>query len=199
MSENVTWQDYPPREARWSRLGQRPVIAWLTGLPGAGKTSVAKAADHALCAQGRHTMVLDGDNLRHGLTSDLGFSPADRAENVRRTAETARLMAEAGLVVIVALISPFRAERAAARRIAGDLTFLEVFVDTPLVTCEARDPKGLYGLARSGRIVDFTGVSAPYEPPLDPDLALLTEERSVETSSAALTSTILRASRWEIR
>ncbi|GJE05072.1 MULTISPECIES: adenylyl-sulfate kinase [Methylobacterium] len=189
---NLTWQQLQPREARWASLGQRPAIVWFTGLSGAGKSSIANALDRALTAQGRHAMVLDGDNLRHGLNSDLGFGSADRAENIRRAAESARLMAEAGLVAIVSLISPMRAERAAARRIAGDIPFLEVYVDTPLALCEARDPKGLYGRARAGIIPNFTGVSAPYEPPLGPDLALPTDGRTVEDSAAPVVAALMR-------
>lgn len=185
-ARNLTWQRLQPREDRWSSLGQRPAIAWLTGLSGSGKSSIANLVDRALTAQGRHLMVLDGDNLRHGLNGDLGFGARDRAENIRRTAEAARLMAEAGLVVIVSLISPYRAEREAARRIAGDIPFLEIYVDTPLRVCEARDPKGLYDRARSGEIPNFTGVSAPYEVPEAADLVLSTEGRSVEDSARAL-------------
>ncbi|WP_409566314.1 adenylyl-sulfate kinase [Methylobacterium sp. J-070] len=192
---NVTRHDLQPREQRWNRLGQVPVIAWLTGLSGAGKSTLAGAADRALVAAGRHSAVLDGDNLRHGLNADLTFTPKDRSENVRRTAEVARLMAEAGSVVIVSLISPCRADRALARRIAGDIPFLEVFVDTPLGLCEARDPKGLYRLARAGRIPDFTGVSAPYEAPERPDLTITTEGRSTEACARSLSTLLLRLSR----
>jgi adenylylsulfate kinase len=192
--QNLSWQTLQPREQRWRSLGQRPAIAWLTGLSGAGKSTVANAVDRALIQSGRHTMVIDGDNLRHGLSCDLGFSAADRAENIRRAAETARLMAEAGLVVIVALISPFRQERAMARRIAGDIPFLEVFIDTPLAVCETRDSKGLYSRARSGEIRDFTGISAPYEPPETPDLILRTQDCLVEQTAAALVPHLMRAS-----
>lgn len=135
--------------------------------------------------------VLDGDNLRHGLCSDLGFSEADRSENVCRAAEAARLMAQAGLVTIVALISPSRADRARARAIAGDLPFLEVFIDTPLPVCAARDPKGLYARARIGAIASFTGVSAPYEAPEAPDLVLPTDGRSIDVSAAPLLEKLL--------
>lgn len=193
-SENLTWQVLQPRETRWRSLNQRPVIAWFTGLSGAGKSTIANAVDRSLTEAGRHAMVLDGDNLRHGLNRDLGFSPADRAENIRRAAETARLMAEAGLVVIVSLISPFREERAAARRIAGDIPFLEVFIDTSLELCEARDPKGLYDRARAGTIPDFTGITAPYEAPLAPDLTLATDGRSVADSAATLIAELMRLS-----
>lgn len=193
-SQNLTWQTLQPREARWRALRQRPAIAWFTGLSGAGKSSIANAVDRALMQAGRHTMVLDGDNLRHGLNRDLGFSAADRVENIRRAAETARLMAEAGLVVVVSLISPFREERAMARRIAGDVAFLEVFIDTPLAVCEARDPKGLYDRARAGKIPNFTGISAPYEAPEAPDLVIRTQGLSVEESAAGLIPELLRLS-----
>ena len=183
-----------PREARWRALGQRPVIAWITGLSGAGKSTIAMAVDRALTGSGRATMVLDGDNLRHGLNRDLGFTEADRIENIRRAAETARLMAEAGLVTIVSLISPFRAERAAARATAGDIPFLEIFIDTPLKLCEARDPKGLYVRARSGEIPNFTGVSAPYEEPIQPDLTVPTAGRHVTASAQPVIDILLRLS-----
>lgn len=191
---NLTWQALQPREKRWHALGQRPVIAWFTGLSGAGKSSVANAVDHALMQVGRHTMVLDGDNLRHGLSNDLGFSDKDRVENIRRAAETARLMAEAGLIVIVSLISPFRQERAMARRIAGDVSFLEIFIDTPLRVCEARDPKGRYHRARGGEISHFTGISAPYETPETPDVVVQTEGRTIQQSAAGLIPKLLQLS-----
>ncbi|MGH1573084.1 adenylyl-sulfate kinase [Methylobacterium sp. P31] len=191
---HVTWHPLQPQAERWARLGQVPVIAWLTGLSGAGKSTLAAEADRMLVAAGRHSAVLDGDNLRHGLNADLTFSPADRSENVRRTAEVARLMAESGAVVIVSLISPYRADRALARRIAGDIPFLEVFVDTPLGLCEARDPKGLYRLARAGRIQGFTGISAPYEAPELPDLTIATEGRDSLACAHSLSALLLRLS-----
>ncbi|MBB2960091.1 adenylyl-sulfate kinase [Methylobacterium sp. R2-1] len=175
-------------------MGQRPAIAWLTGLSGAGKSTIADAVDRGLTEAGRSTMVLDGDNLRQGLNRDLGFTAADRVENIRRAAEAARLMADAGLVVIVSLISPFRAERATARAIAGDIPFLEVFIDTPLSVCEARDPKGLYDRARAGKIPNFTGISAPYEVPEAPDLALKTRNQAVIESAQPLIDALLRLS-----
>lgn len=192
LSKTIRWQTYAPREARWAQLGQRPAIAWLTGLPGSGKTTISDAVDRELAAHGRHVCVLDGDNLRHGLCSDLGFSAADRAENVRRTAEVARLMAEAGLVVIVSLISPFRTDRARAREIAGDLPFLEVYVDTSVAVCETRDPKGLYARARTGEISAFTGVSAPYEIPEAPDLTLRTQGLTVAASAQPLCTRLMQ-------
>lgn len=197
IGTNLTPQPLQPREVRWERMGQRPVIAWLTGLSGAGKSSVANAVDRALTEAGRSSMVLDGDNLRHGLSRDLGFTAADRVENIRRAAETARLMADAGLVVIVSLISPFQAERQAARVLAGDIPFLEVFIDTPLAVCEARDPKGLYDRARAGLISDFTGISAPYERPAAPDLTLSTPGFTVADTARPLFDALLNLSRLE--
>ena len=193
-NRNLSWNTLQPREIRWRTLGQKPVIAWLTGLSGSGKSSIANAVDRKLTQAGRTTMVLDGDNLRHGLNRDLGFTASDRIENIRRTAETAKLMAEAGVVTIVSLISPFREERAAARAIAGDITFLEVFVNTSLDICEARDPKGLYERARAGTIPHFTGVSAPYEVPSEPDLVLTTEGRGVAASAQPLINTLMQFS-----
>ncbi|MCJ2088119.1 adenylyl-sulfate kinase [Methylobacterium sp. E-005] len=191
---NLTRHPLAPRELRWARLDQRPVIAWLTGLPGAGKSTIAAAVDRSLIAAGRHSAVLDGDNLRRGLNADLTFTPRDRSENVRRAAEVARLMAETGTVVIVSLISPSRSDRAMARRVAGDIPFLEVFVDTPLSICVRRDPKGLYARASRGQVAAFTGVSAPYEAPEAPDLALRTEGLTVMCSAAPLCEALLRLS-----
>ncbi|WP_107351928.1 adenylyl-sulfate kinase [Methylobacterium sp. Leaf361] len=193
-NRNVTLQDLQPREERWRTLRQRPVIAWFTGLSGSGKSSIANAVDRALTQAGRHTMVLDGDNLRHGLSRDLGFTDADRVENIRRAAETARLMADAGLVVIISLISPFRQERAMARSIAGEIPFLEVYINTPLQICERRDPKGLYLKARAGKIAHFTGISAPYEAPKAPDLAVPTEGHTIESSAAPIISRLMQIS-----
>lgn len=150
---------------------QHPTV-WLTGLSGAGKTSIALALAQALKAQDRAVTVLDGDQLRHGLNRDLGFTPADRHENIRRTAEVARLMNNAGLTVVAAFISPYRSDRATAAAIVGAGNFIEVHVSTPLAVCEARDVKGLYAQARAGRIAQFTGISAPYEAPLDAALTL---------------------------
>lgn len=153
-------------------LGQRGCVVWLTGLSGSGKSTLASALEAALVAAGRAAYVLDGDNLRHGLNADLGFSPAERAENVRRAGEVAALFADAGLIAITSFISPYRADRAAARAAVGTARFLEVFVDAPREVCERRDPKQLYRRARAGEIEEFTGVSAPYEPPLEPALTL---------------------------
>jgi adenylyl-sulfate kinase len=174
-SSNVVWQaGEMTREDRWRALGAPGGTVWFTGLPASGKSSVAAAVEARLLA-GRHpAYVLDGDNLRHGLNGDLGFSPDDRTENVRRTAEVAALLADAGTVALVSLVSPFAADRAAARAVheRAGLHFLEVWVSTPLEECERRDPKGLYAKARAGELPDFTGVGQPYEEPQSPDLEI---------------------------
>jgi bifunctional enzyme CysN/CysC len=165
------------KAARSLMKGQKPAVLWFTGLSGAGKSTIANQVEKRLHALGHHTMILDGDNVRHGLNRDLGFSEADRVENIRRIAEVSRLFVEAGLIVIVSFISPYRAERMLARdRVGGD-EFLEIFVDTPIDECRRRDPKGLYEKADSGQIRNFTGVDAPYEEPLDPEIRLRTLER----------------------
>jgi len=160
------------RAARQRLKGQRARVLWLTGLPGAGKSTIADALERRLHAMGLHTYVLDGDNIRHGLNKDLGFTPEDRAENVRRVAEAARLLLDAGLIVIVALVSPFRADRAAARDLfeAGD--FVEVWVDTPVEVCALRGPNGLYARARAGKPPNLTGVGQAYEPPEHRELVI---------------------------
>ncbi|MGX9773597.1 adenylyl-sulfate kinase [Janthinobacterium aestuarii] len=159
---------------------------WLTGLSGAGKTTVAHALAQTLKAQGHAVTLLDGDKLRHGLNRDLGFTPEDRHENIRRTAEVARLMNDAGLTVIAALISPYRADRAMAEKIIGAAQFVEVYVSTPAAVCEERDVKGLYAKARAGQIAQFTGVSAPYEVPLSPALSLDTNTLALDESVARI-------------
>ncbi len=153
-------------------MRQRPCTLWFTGLSGAGKSTVAGLLERKLHAAGLHTYLLDGDNVRQGLNRDLGFTDRDRVENVRRVAEVARLMTDAGLVVIVALISPFRSERRMARDLQQEGEFVEIFVDTPFAVCEARDPKGLYARARAGQLPDFTGIDSPYEPPETPEIVL---------------------------
>jgi adenylyl-sulfate kinase len=166
-SPNVVWQQHTERAQRWAALGHGGATLWMTGLPGSGKSTVAAGVEAQLLGQGRSAYVLDGDNLRHGLNGDLGFSAGDRAENVRRTAEVSALLADAGVVVLVALVSPYRADRDAARAVhaARGLPFLEIHVATSLEECERRDPKGLYARARAGEITGLTGVDDPYEPP----------------------------------
>ncbi|MDB5404459.1 MAG: bifunctional enzyme CysN/CysC [Acetobacteraceae bacterium] len=165
------------KAARSLMKGQRAAVLWFTGLSGAGKSTIANQVEKRLHALGHHTMILDGDNVRHGLNRDLGFSEGDRVENIRRIAEVSRLFVEAGLIVLVSFISPYRAERMLARDRVGNDEFLEIFVDTPIDECRRRDPKGLYEKADSGQIRNFTGVDAPYEAPLNPEIRLLTLER----------------------
>ncbi len=181
VSHNITpHQGLVTAEARGRILGHRPAILWFTGLSASGKSTVARSVEKRLVDSGHLAFFLDGDNLRSGLNRDLGFSAADRAENVRRTAEVARLFSEAGAIVIAALISPLRQDRANARAIVDTQRFIEVFVDTPLEVCEQRDPRGLYKRARAGEIPEFTGISAPYEPPESPELHLAADRLSVE-------------------
>jgi len=160
------------RAAREQLLRQRGCVVWLTGLSGAGKSTIAHALQERLHEEGKLAYVLDGDNLRHGLNGDLGFSDHDRRENIRRVGEVAALFADAGIITVTAFISPFRADRDRARAIVGDERFFEVFLDVPIEICESRDPKGLYRKARAGEIADFTGISSPYEPPLAPALTI---------------------------
>jgi len=170
---NIHWQDLAiDRAARAASLQQRPRCLWFTGLSGSGKSTIANLVEQQLHASGRHTILLDGDNVRHGLNRDLGFTQEDRVENIRRVAEVAKLMNDAGLIVLVSFISPFRSERRMARELLGEESFVEVFVDAPLEVCEARDPKGLYAKARAGELRNFTGIDSPYEAPLSPELHL---------------------------
>jgi bifunctional enzyme CysN/CysC len=180
-STNIVWHDMAvDKHARAALKGQRPAALWFTGLSGAGKSTIANLVDRRLHALGHHTYVLDGDNVRHGLNRDLGFSEADRVENIRRAAEAARLMVDAGLIVLVSFISPYRSDRDAARERFDAGEFMEVFVDTPIAECRRRDPKGLYARADAGQIRNFTGVDAPYEAPAAPELRLLTTEADAE-------------------
>lgn len=180
-------------DARAALLGHRGAVVWLTGLSGAGKSTVGFALEQELVARGKLGFALDGDNVRHGLCADLGFSPADRSENIRRVGEVAALLAAAGVIVIACFISPFRADRARARRAAGDGRFFEVYLDTPIEVCEARDPKGLYARARAGQIPEFTGVSSPYEPPERPELVLRTQSEPVAASAARVIAVLEQA------
>jgi adenylyl-sulfate kinase len=185
-SPHVTWHaGQLTRERRFESLGIAGATVWFTGLPASGKSTVAAALEAELVAEGQPAYVLDGDNLRHGLNGDLGFSASDRAENVRRTAHVASLLAEAGTVALVSLVSPFESDRALARRIHEErgIRFVEVFVNVPLEICRARDPKGLYMRADAGEIRSFTGVSAPYEPPPAPDVELTVEDQPADAAA----------------
>jgi adenylyl-sulfate kinase len=193
-SSNVVWQHgLLDRAQRWGALGHPGATVWMTGLPASGKSTVAAAVEARLVVEGRGAYVLDGDNLRHGLNGDLGFSAGDRAENVRRTAEVAALMADAGVVVLVALVSPYRADRDAARAVHArlGLPFLEVYVATSLEECERRDPKGLYARARAGELQHLTGIDDPYEPPEAPAVVVRGDE-PLEAAAARLLSALPR-------
>ncbi len=184
QSSNVTWHAGQLSPAARARVtGQPGAVVWMTGLSGSGKSTLAVALERHLVSQGQLAFVLDGDNVRHGLNGDLGFSPADRVENIRRVAHVAGLMADAGVLTLVSFISPYRAERARAATLIGPQRFVEVYVATPLAVCEARDPKGLYARARRGEIRDFTGLDAPYEAPL-------TAAIEVSTADAPLSVTV---------
>jgi bifunctional enzyme CysN/CysC len=171
------------KAARAAHKGQHPVVLWFTGLSGAGKSTIANLVEKKLHAMGRHSYLLDGDNVRHGLNKDLGFTEGDRVENIRRVAEVAKLMVDAGLIVLTAFISPFRSERAMARSLLGEGEFVEIYVDTPLEVAEQRDVKGLYRKARRGELANFTGIDSPYEAPEEPELRVNTVDRSAEESA----------------
>ncbi len=199
-SKNIFWIEgkITPR-ARAARSGHRGAVVWFTGLSGAGKSTIAQALERELFSRGMNTYVLDGDNIRHGLNSNLGFSPEDRVENIRRVSEVAKLMADSGVVAVTAFISPYRMDRRRAREIAleGNAEFIEVFVDAPLEVCEARDPKNLYRKARAGEIRDFTGIGAPYEPPEDAEIVVHTDKQTVDESVATILEQLLPRLRVE--
>lgn len=191
-ADNLRWQSFAvDRTIRSRQKLQRPLVLWFTGLSGAGKSTIAGLVEQKLVALGRHTYLLDGDNVRHGLNRDLGFTAQDRVENLRRVAEVARLMVDAGLVVLAAFISPFRAERAMARERIGEQDFVEIFVDAPLAVAEARDPKGLYAKARRGALQNFTGIDSPYERPVAPDLHIETTTESPEAAAERIVRWVL--------
>ncbi|HLY39262.1 MAG TPA: adenylyl-sulfate kinase [Candidatus Binatia bacterium] len=182
---NIVWHPGAVTRADRETLnGHRGCIVWLTGLSGSGKSTIAVELEKRLWDRGIRAFILDGDNIRHGLNKNLGFSPADRTENIRRIGEVAKLFTEAGMVAITAFISPYRADRDQVRTLVPQGDFIEVLVDCPLEVCEQRDVKGLYEKARAGKIPEFTGISAPYEPPLEPELTLRTHELSVADSAA---------------
>ncbi len=197
-SQNITWTLAKiGRDERAKRFGQRGAVVWLTGLSGSGKSTMAVGLDSWLAERGRPAFILDGDNVRHGLCRDLGFSDADRAENIRRTGEVGKLMAEAGLISICALISPFAVERQNVREscAAAGVPFIEVFINSPLAVCEARDPRGLYRKARAGEIKGFTGIDSAYEPPVKPELELRTDMNPPEISLQKLGEFVLASTK----
>ena len=186
-STNITWHEgQVTRQDREKQLGQRGCTIWLTGLSGSGKSTIAVAAEKALADRGRLTYILDGDNIRHGLNANLGFSPEDRTENIRRIGQVSRLFTDAGVIVFTSFISPYRADRDAVREIMGEGDFIEAYVQASVETCEGRDVKGLYKKARAGEIPEFTGISAPYEEPNAPEVVLDTNQQSVDESVATL-------------
>jgi adenylylsulfate kinase len=188
-STHITWHEgQVSRSDRQAMLGQRGCTIWLTGLSGSGKSTIAVAAEKALNQLGRLTYILDGDNIRHGLNSNLGFSPEDRTENIRRIGEVSKLFTDAGVIVFSSFISPYRADRDAIREIMGEGDFVEVWVDASVETCEGRDVKGLYKKARAGEIPEFTGISAPYEEPKNPELVMDTNGQTVDESVTQLVS-----------
>lgn len=194
-ADNIHWQALDlNKETRAAQKGQTPCVLWFTGLSGAGKSTIANLLEKKLYAQGKHTYLLDGDNIRHGLSKDLGFTAADRVENIRRVAEVAKLMVDAGLIVLVAFISPFRSERALARSLFAPGEFLEIFVDTPVAEAERRDPKGLYKKARAKLLKNFTGIDSPYEPPESPELRLDTTTLSAEESAQQILQRLMQPS-----
>ena len=191
-SQNVHWQSIDiTREAHAAQKNQSPRVLWFTGLSGSGKSTIANLVEKKLHALGKHSFLLDGDNIRHGLNRDLGFTDADRVENVRRVGEVAKLMADAGLIVLTAFISPFRAERDLARSMLPEGEFVEVFVDTPLAVAEARDVKGLYAKARAGTLANFTGIDSPYEPPVRPDIHVDTTRETPEAAAERIVEHVL--------
>ena len=181
MSTDIVWHDHKVSRAERAQIkNQRPCLLWFTGLSGSGKSTIANALDVALHQRGYHTFLLDGDNVRHGLNKDLGFSDEDRVENIRRIGETSKLFTDAGLIVLSAFISPFATDRRMVRNLFPSGEFIEVFMNTPIETCEERDPKGLYQKAREGKIKHFTGIDSPYDAPARPEMSLDTSTLSVD-------------------
>lgn len=184
---DIVWHEHAiSKTDRASMNQQKPVLLWFTGLSGSGKSTIAGALEHALFQRGQRTYLLDGDNVRHGLNHDLGFSNEDRVENIRRIGEVAKLMVDAGLIVLAAFVSPFRADRALVRGLLAEGEFIEIHVDTPLAVCESRDPKGLYKKARAGEIKHFTGIDSAYEPPQEPEILLNTGENTIDECVAQI-------------
>ncbi len=196
---NITWHHHQiTRPEREKLNGHKGMVLWFTGLSASGKSTVANLVDEKLYLRGCHSYVLDGDNIRHGLNKNLGFSAADRAENIRRIGEVGKLCADAGLIAITCFISPYRADRDAARALHADGGFVEILVDCPIEVCEQRDPKGLYKKARAGQLKGFTGIDDPYEPPLKPELILDAGMKSAETLADEVMAYLDSASAFEV-
>ncbi len=184
MKENIIWHEHPVDKSLRSYMKkQRPCILWFTGLSGSGKSTIAGAVENILAERLQHTCLLDGDNVRHGLCGDLGFSEVDRNENIRRVGEVANLMVDAGLIVLTAFISPFKVNRKIVRDMLKEREFIEVFIDAPIEECEKRDPKGLYKKARAGKIKNFTGIDSPYEAPINPEIHIANSDITVEVAA----------------
>lgn len=180
-NKNIVWHDsHINKEQRAKQKNQKPCIVWFTGLSGSGKSTLANALELKLYELGCHTYLLDGDNVRHGLNSDLGFDEDSRVENIRRVGEVSKLFVDSGTIVLTAFISPFKDDRYSVRKLVADNEFIEVFVNTPLEVCEDRDPKGLYKKARSGEIKNFTGISSPYEEPINPELHIINDKSDID-------------------
>ncbi|HEX7656037.1 MAG TPA: adenylyl-sulfate kinase, partial [Sphingomonas sp.] len=191
-SQNVHWQALEiSREAHAAQKSQQPKVLWFTGLSGSGKSTIANLVEKKLHALGKHSFLLDGDNIRHGLNKDLGFTDTDRIENIRRVGEVAKLMADAGLIVLTAFISPFRAERDMVRAMLPEGEFVEIFIDTPIEVAEARDVKGLYKKARAGQLKNFTGIDSPYEPPERPSIRIDTQSMTSDEAAELIVDHIL--------
>lgn len=187
MATNIVWHKHEVNKStRAHKLGQTPRVLWLTGLSGSGKSTLANLLEKKLFEQGKLTYLLDGDNVRHGLCGDLGFSDKDRVENIRRISEVAKLFVDSGVIVLTAFISPFQHDRDYCRKLLGDGEFVEIFIDTPLAVCEQRDPKGLYKKARSGEIKDFTGIDSAYEAPVTPEIHLEYKDEPAEETAERL-------------
>lgn len=188
ITQNIVWHNTSvTHQDRIKLKQQKPVVLWFTGLSGSGKSTVANAVERKLLSLGKHSYLLDGDNVRHGLNKDLGFSDADRIENIRRIGEVAKLFVDSGAIVLTAFISPFISDRQQARELLEEKQFLEVFIDTPLEICEQRDPKGLYKKARAGEIKHFTGIDSEYEAPINPEIHVKTANQSIEECAEQVT------------
>lgn len=192
VSDDVVWHNSTvTHDDRIKQKNQKPVVLWFTGLSGSGKSTVANAVESKLLSLGKHSYLLDGDNVRHGLNKDLGFCDTDRIENIRRIGEVAKLFVDAGSIVLTAFISPFIADRAQVRELLADGQFLEVFIDTPLAVCEQRDPKGLYKKARAGEIKHFTGIDSEYQAPINADIHVATANYSIEECAEQIVSALI--------